>query len=144
MNHGSLWKRQGNMIWNNIFNVRFEVFTMVTIKNAVVWDVKMCGSCVNRRFGLHSTATHSSWFLVLGFFYPEDDTLRCPETLVHTRSTQHNIPEDGILQYFKVLLIKRFRKLFYFLICFVKPCLTYPHADFATECTSSPGTACGC
>jgi hypothetical protein len=31
--------------------VRFEVFTAVTMKNAVLWDVAACRSCVNRRFG---------------------------------------------------------------------------------------------
>jgi hypothetical protein len=25
-------------------------FTAVTIKNAVIWDVMLCGSCENRRF----------------------------------------------------------------------------------------------
>jgi hypothetical protein len=34
---------------NNI--VRFEVFTAVTMKNAVFWDVAPCRSCVNLRFG---------------------------------------------------------------------------------------------
>jgi hypothetical protein len=31
--------------------VRFEVFTVVTMKNAVFWVVMPCGSCKNRRFG---------------------------------------------------------------------------------------------
>jgi hypothetical protein len=31
--------------------VRFEVFTTVTMKNAVFLDVTPCGSCKNRRFG---------------------------------------------------------------------------------------------
>jgi hypothetical protein len=31
--------------------VSFEVFTAVTIKNAVFWDVAPCRYCVNRRFG---------------------------------------------------------------------------------------------
>jgi hypothetical protein len=36
----------------NIFKlVRFEVFTSVTMKNAVFLDVAQCRSCVNRRFG---------------------------------------------------------------------------------------------
>jgi hypothetical protein len=38
--------------WNYYWNcVRFEVFTAVTMKNAVFWDVVTCRSCVNRRFG---------------------------------------------------------------------------------------------
>jgi hypothetical protein len=31
--------------------VRSEVFTVVTMKNSVFWDVTPCGSCKNRRFG---------------------------------------------------------------------------------------------
>jgi hypothetical protein len=31
--------------------VKFEVFTAVTMKNGVFWDVTPCGSCKNRRFG---------------------------------------------------------------------------------------------
>jgi hypothetical protein len=31
--------------------VRFEVFTVVTMKNGVFWNVTPCGSCKNIRFG---------------------------------------------------------------------------------------------
>jgi hypothetical protein len=31
--------------------VRFEVFTAVTMKNAVFWNVTLCDSCKDRRFG---------------------------------------------------------------------------------------------
>jgi hypothetical protein len=31
--------------------VEFEVFTVVAMKSAVFWDVVLCRSCVNRRFG---------------------------------------------------------------------------------------------
>jgi hypothetical protein len=34
-----------------IICLRFEVFTAVTIKNGVFWDITPCGSCKNRRFG---------------------------------------------------------------------------------------------
>jgi hypothetical protein len=34
-----------------VVHVRFEVFTAVTMKNCVFWDVTPCGSCKNRRFG---------------------------------------------------------------------------------------------
>jgi hypothetical protein len=40
--------RGGN---NDECYVRFEVFTAVTMKNAVFWGVTSCGSCKNRRFG---------------------------------------------------------------------------------------------
>jgi hypothetical protein len=32
--------------------VRFEVFTAVTMKNGVIWDVTQCSPCKNRRFGV--------------------------------------------------------------------------------------------
>jgi hypothetical protein len=48
-----------------------EVFTAVTMNNAVFWDVTLCGSWKNRR---------------------------CFETFLLTRATQRNIPEDGIPQ----------------------------------------------
>jgi hypothetical protein len=31
--------------------VRFEVFTVVTMKNAVLWDVVPCRYCINGSFG---------------------------------------------------------------------------------------------
>jgi hypothetical protein len=31
--------------------VRLEVFTAVTMQNGVFWDVTLCCSCKNRRFG---------------------------------------------------------------------------------------------
>jgi hypothetical protein len=31
--------------------LRFEIFTGVTIRNAIFWDVTPGGSCRNRRFG---------------------------------------------------------------------------------------------
>jgi hypothetical protein len=31
--------------------VRFEIFTAVTMKNAIFWDVALCRSCVNQHFG---------------------------------------------------------------------------------------------
>jgi hypothetical protein len=43
-----LW---GCATWDQSRNVRFEVFTAVTMKNGVFWDVTPCGSCKNRRFG---------------------------------------------------------------------------------------------
>jgi hypothetical protein len=34
-----------------IVRVRFEVFTAVTMKSGVFWDVTLYGSCKNLRFG---------------------------------------------------------------------------------------------
>jgi hypothetical protein len=36
---------------NNAYNVRFEAFTAVTMKNVVFWDVALCRTWVDRRFG---------------------------------------------------------------------------------------------
>jgi hypothetical protein len=45
----------GNACYNSVqkllFSVRFEVFTAVTMKNDVFWDVTPCGSCKNQCFG---------------------------------------------------------------------------------------------
>jgi hypothetical protein len=51
--------------------VRFEVLSVMTLKNVAFWDVVLCTYFVNR---------FSS------------------ETSVYPISTQRNIPEDGILQ----------------------------------------------
>jgi hypothetical protein len=36
---------------SRVLVVRCEVFTTLTMKNAVFWDVTPCGSCKNRLFG---------------------------------------------------------------------------------------------
>jgi hypothetical protein len=40
-----------NIIWTSLSHIRFEVFTVVTMKNAVFWDVMPHGSCKNQSFG---------------------------------------------------------------------------------------------
>jgi hypothetical protein len=39
------------MLKVNYINARFEVSTVVTMKNAVFWDFTPRGCCKNRRFG---------------------------------------------------------------------------------------------
>jgi hypothetical protein len=51
-----------------MYCILFEAFTAVTMKNVVFWDVALCRSCVNRRFG----GTCSRWFPARGIVYPED------------------------------------------------------------------------
>jgi hypothetical protein len=48
--------------------VRFEVFTAVTMKNGVFWDVTPCGSCKSRRFGGTWRLLHQGDSLLLVFF----------------------------------------------------------------------------
>jgi hypothetical protein len=92
----------------NIKYVRFEIFTAVTMKNAVFWDVALCRSCVNRRFGgmyrLHlqgrkireQVAAHTG-SLLTDFSTLKMEVIRSSKTSVHTRSTRRHIPEDSIL-----------------------------------------------
>jgi hypothetical protein len=49
--HRIQWQVLVNPVIYNLLFVRFEVFTAVTMKNGVFWDVTPCGSCNNRRFG---------------------------------------------------------------------------------------------
>jgi hypothetical protein len=42
---------KASLVKLSLLAVRFEVFTAVTLKNGVFWDVTLCGYCKNRRFG---------------------------------------------------------------------------------------------
>jgi hypothetical protein len=90
--------------------VRSEVFTAVTMKNSVLWDVEPCRPCVNRRFRgtyhlhfqgrkirLRGTSV-SRWLQHADFSTLKMEAIRSTDTSVHTRSTRCHIPEDGILQ----------------------------------------------
>jgi hypothetical protein len=48
-------------------NVRFEVLTAVTVKNAIFWDVAPCRFCVNQRIGedLHRATSQKTAFILL-------------------------------------------------------------------------------
>jgi hypothetical protein len=43
--------------------VRFEVFTAVTMKNGVFWDVTPCGSCKTRREPHGVTSQKTPFFI---------------------------------------------------------------------------------
>jgi hypothetical protein len=45
------WLRLLKTVSKKWYVVRFDVFTAVTMRNGVFWDVTPCGSCTNRRFG---------------------------------------------------------------------------------------------
>jgi hypothetical protein len=57
--------------------IRFEVFAAMTMNNAVFWDVALCRSCVNRRYGViqtmytapHLRKRHFSQLKYLNFWF---------------------------------------------------------------------------
>jgi hypothetical protein len=83
--------------------VRFEVFTAMTKKNAVFWDVTPYLEFLRsvRRLLVMANVVHSSPILVTQMM----EALRFSGTPVLTRATRHNVPEDGILRVY-VWIIK--------------------------------------
>jgi hypothetical protein len=95
---------------NSLYNksrVRYEVFTAVTMKNAVFWDITPCGSCKNWHFrGMYCLHYHNGLqLLVTAGIIPSSLILailmmviRSSKTSVLTRTTRRTISEDGTLQ----------------------------------------------
>jgi hypothetical protein len=66
--------------------VRFEVFTAMTMKNTIFWDVAPCRYL---------------------------EAIRSSETSVNKIPTWHHIPEDGILHFFLILSLKKWAVTLY-------------------------------
>jgi hypothetical protein len=82
----------------NEADVRCEVFTAVTMKNVVCWDVTPCGSCKNRRTSSQRATVArgnvAPSLLILLILMME--MISSFETSVLTRVTRRHIPEDDI------------------------------------------------
>jgi hypothetical protein len=74
------------------FNVRFEVFRAVSMKNAVFWDVTPCASCMRNLLVTDNVVLNS---LIISTLTME--TIPFSQTSVLTRATQRHISDDGIL-----------------------------------------------
>jgi hypothetical protein len=92
------------------YYVRFEVFTTVTVKNAVFWNVTPCSSFKNRRFGgsyrIHQSELRSVLqSLLAANVVPSSlivtalmmEAICSFETSIPTTATRCYIPEHGIL-----------------------------------------------
>jgi hypothetical protein len=54
-------------------SLRFEVFTVVTMKNVVFWDMILCGSCKNRHFrGTYHLHLLGETYCLADYFRPKD------------------------------------------------------------------------
>jgi hypothetical protein len=115
--------------------VRCEVYTAVTMKNAVFWDVTPRGSCKNRTFRRNISPSLSGrifrsvgLLLVIVHVVPSLPILVNPtmeaicssETSILTRATRRHIPEDGILHtwygFFFLISVFNFEALVFILV----------------------------
>jgi hypothetical protein len=85
---------------------------MVTMKNAVFWEVASCRYCVNRCFGrtyrLHLQGIGNPLTLIPRSrisYTLKMDAIRSSETSVNAISTRRHIPEGDILQNQSVAVI---------------------------------------
>jgi hypothetical protein len=83
----SLARKLLGLIRTIILYIRFEVFTAVTMKNVVFWDLTPCRFCVNRSLQPPAYAGSS----LADFFTLKMEEIRSSETSAHTRSTRRYI-----------------------------------------------------
>jgi hypothetical protein len=67
------------------------------MKNAVVLEVTLCGSCKNRRFGGTFIRNFIKLLVTADALYLDDEVTFSFEISVLTKATRRHIPEDGIL-----------------------------------------------
>jgi hypothetical protein len=83
---------------------KIEVFTVMTIKNAVFWDVTPRGSCKSRRFGGTYRFPHrgeeNQWARNSLLFTLILEAIHSTETSILTRVTRRHIQEEGIFHTF--------------------------------------------
>jgi hypothetical protein len=99
-------------------DVGFEVFTAVTMKNAVFLDVMPCGSCKNRRFG--GTYRLLLRLLVTAIVVPNSlilvtlivEKVSSCETSVLNRSTRRIILEIALFLKQEIYVTNRYHVLF--------------------------------
>jgi hypothetical protein len=88
------------------------------MKNALFWDVRMCGCSKNRNFvgayHLHHRRSKNRLLVTL-----MADAIRSSETSVPTRATWRNIPKDGILHNHRCENLKSSMESTHFINCVV-------------------------
>jgi hypothetical protein len=65
-------------------NVRFEVFTAVTMMNSVFWDVTSCGSCNNLQEPHGVTSQKTPFFMYIHVHYIELDRIFSTDMTLHS------------------------------------------------------------
>jgi hypothetical protein len=83
------------------------------LTNAIFWDVALCRSPVNRRFGVTYRLHLQAGSSLADFYTLKMESIHFSETSVHTRSTQRHIPQDGILHSYRCESLKSYVKFSY-------------------------------
>jgi hypothetical protein len=87
-------------LWGLYSYLRFEVFTAVTMKNTVFWNVTPCGPCENQphrvlQLLVIANAVPSSLIL----FTLMMEAISSSVTSVLISATRRHVPEEGFLLY---------------------------------------------